>query len=58
MKARGWGRIIQISSGAGSRGVPNVSIYSAAKAGIEGLLRSVAIEMAQTGVTLNAIALD
>jgi NAD(P)-dependent dehydrogenase (short-subunit alcohol dehydrogenase family) len=57
MAARGWGRIIQISSGAGSRGVANVSIYSAAKAGIEGLLRSVAIEMAQTGVTLNAIAL-
>ncbi len=57
MKQRGWGRVIQISSGAGSRGVPNVSIYSAAKAGIEGLLRSVAIEMAQTGVTLNAIAL-
>ncbi len=57
MKARGWGRIIQVSSGAGSRGVPGVSIYSAAKAGIEGLLRSVAIEMAQTGVTLNAIAL-
>jgi NAD(P)-dependent dehydrogenase (short-subunit alcohol dehydrogenase family) len=57
MARRGWGRIIQISSGAGSRGVPNVSIYSAAKAGIEGLLRSVAIEMADTGVTLNAIAL-
>jgi NAD(P)-dependent dehydrogenase (short-subunit alcohol dehydrogenase family) len=57
MARRGWGRIIQISSGAGSRGVANVSIYSAAKAGIEGLLRSVAIEMADTGVTLNAIAL-
>jgi NAD(P)-dependent dehydrogenase (short-subunit alcohol dehydrogenase family) len=57
MAQRKWGRVIQISSGAGSRGVPQVSIYSAAKAGIEGLLRSVAIEMAQTGVTLNAIAL-
>jgi len=57
MARRRWGRIIQISSGAGSRGVPNVSIYSAAKAGIEGLLRCVAIEMAQSGVTLNAIAL-
>ena len=57
MAQRKWGRVIQISSGAGSRGVPQVSIYSAAKAGIEGLLRSVAIEMAQSGVTLNAIAL-
>jgi NAD(P)-dependent dehydrogenase (short-subunit alcohol dehydrogenase family) len=57
MAQRKWGGIIQISSGAGSRGVPNVSIYSAAKAGIEGLLRSVAIEMARSGVTLNAIAL-
>ena len=57
MAQRKWGRVIQISSGAGARGVPNVSIYSAAKAGIEGLLRSVAIEMAQSGVTLNAIAL-
>jgi len=57
MTERGWGRIIQISSGAGSTGVPNVSIYSASKAGIEGLIRSVAIEVAETGVTINAISL-
>lgn len=57
MVGRGWGRIVQVSSGAGSRGVPGVSIYGASKAGIEGLVRTVAMENARTGVTLNSIAL-
>jgi NAD(P)-dependent dehydrogenase (short-subunit alcohol dehydrogenase family) len=58
MIERGFGRIIQISSGAGSRGIPSgVALYGAGKAGIEGALRHIAIEEAQSGVTFNAIAL-
>ena len=58
MVERGFGRIIQISSGSGSRGIPSgVALYGAGKAGIEGALRHIAIEEAQSGVTFNAIAL-
>jgi NAD(P)-dependent dehydrogenase (short-subunit alcohol dehydrogenase family) len=58
MIERGFGRIIQISSGSGSRGIPSgVALYGAGKAGIEGALRHIAIEEAQSGVTFNAIAL-
>jgi len=58
MSERGWGRVVQISSGAGSRGHPmGLAIYGAAKAGIEGALRHIAIEEAKSGVTLNAVAL-
>jgi NAD(P)-dependent dehydrogenase (short-subunit alcohol dehydrogenase family) len=58
MVDRGWGRIVQISSASGSRGLPvGLSVYGASKAGIEGLLRHLAIEVADTGVRLNALAL-
>jgi NAD(P)-dependent dehydrogenase (short-subunit alcohol dehydrogenase family) len=58
MIGRGFGRVIQISSGSGSRGIPSgVTLYGAGKAGIEGALRHIAIEEAQSGVTFNAIAL-
>jgi NAD(P)-dependent dehydrogenase (short-subunit alcohol dehydrogenase family) len=58
MIERGWGRVIQISSGASSVGLPiGVSVYGASKAGIEGLLRHVAVEVARSGVTANTLAL-
>jgi NAD(P)-dependent dehydrogenase (short-subunit alcohol dehydrogenase family) len=58
MVDRGFGRIIQISSTAGSRGTPTGgSVYGASKAGIEGLLRHVAHEVAPHGVTANSLAL-
>lgn len=58
MIERGWGRIIGVVSGAGTVGVNiGVAAYSAGKGGAAGLLRSVALEVAQTGVTVNAIAL-
>ena len=58
MVARGFGRIIQISSGASQRGLNiGVSSYGAAKSGIEGLIRHVAVENAKSGVTANSIAL-
>jgi NAD(P)-dependent dehydrogenase (short-subunit alcohol dehydrogenase family) len=58
MVERRWGRIIQISSGAGRTGLRmGVSLYGASKSGIEGFIRHLSQEMARSGVTANAIAL-
>ena len=55
MTGRGWGRLIAISSVSGKIGGPNRSAYHAAKHGVLGLVRSVALEVADKGVTANAI---
>ena len=58
MIEQGWGRIIQISSGAGSVGLPiGVSSYGASKAAAESLIRHVAVENGKYGITANALAL-
>jgi NAD(P)-dependent dehydrogenase (short-subunit alcohol dehydrogenase family) len=58
MAEAGWGRIVQISSGAGRTGVAfGVSLYGAAKSAIEGFVRHLSQELAPTGVTVNALAL-
>ena len=55
MIERGWGRIINIASIAGKTGAPYIAAYSASKHGVVGLTRSVALEVALKGVTVNAI---
>jgi 3-hydroxybutyrate dehydrogenase len=55
MKARGWGRIINIASAHGLVGSAQKSAYVAAKHGILGLTKVTAIELANDGITANAI---
>jgi len=56
MQAQGGGGIINISSTFGHGGAANASIYSASKHAVEGLTKSVALEVAGTGVRVNAVA--
>jgi 3-oxoacyl-[acyl-carrier protein] reductase len=55
MRARGRGRIVNIASIAGKDGNPNASAYSAAKAGVIGLTKSLGKELAQTQIRVNCI---
>jgi 3-oxoacyl-[acyl-carrier protein] reductase len=56
MVANGWGRIVNIASVAGKEGNPNASHYSASKAGLIGLTKSLGKELAGQGVLVNAVA--
>ena len=55
MKAKGWGRIINVASAHGLVASPFKSAYVAAKHGIMGLTKAVALEVAENGITVNAI---
>ena len=55
MKARNYGRIVNIASVAGKDGNPNASAYSASKAAVMGLTKSLGKELADTGVRVNCV---
>jgi acetoacetyl-CoA reductase len=56
MLAAGWGRIVNISSVNGQRGAFGQSNYAASKAGIHGFTKSLAIEFASKGITVNTVS--
>jgi 2-hydroxycyclohexanecarboxyl-CoA dehydrogenase len=56
MVAARWGRIVTISSVGGLRGGPNLTHYAAAKAGVIGFTKALALEVGMHGITANAVA--
>ncbi len=56
MREAGWGRIVNLASMAGKDGNPNLSAYSASKAAVIGLTKSLGKELATSGVIVNAVA--
>lgn len=56
MVDRGWGRILNVSSVNGSKGAFGQTNYSAAKAGVHGFTKALALEVATKGVTVNTIS--
>lgn len=55
MLGAGWGRIVNVASTAAQRGYAYVAAYAAAKHGVLGLTRSLALEVAAKGITVNAV---
>jgi acetoacetyl-CoA reductase len=55
MRERGWGRIVAISSLAGHEGLPGQVAYAASKAGLHGMMRTIATENAKRGITANCV---
>ena len=51
-----WGRFLAVASAAATRGLPMLAAYCAAKAGVAGFIRALAVELGGTGVTANAVS--
>lgn len=56
MRRRGWGRVVNLASGLATRGMPGSAAYAASKAGVTGLTRAAAADLAPHGITVNAIS--
>jgi len=56
MKSRGWGRIVNIASASVFEGVAGQTHYVAAKSGLVGFSRSLAMELGEYGITVNCVA--
>jgi 2-dehydro-3-deoxy-L-rhamnonate dehydrogenase (NAD+) len=56
MREKGWGRIVNLASMAGKDGNPELTAYSASKAAVIALTKSLGKELATTGVLVNAVA--
>ena len=56
MAAQGYGRIVNVSSGAGLIGFPNMTMYGGVKLGVVGLSRSLAVEGRSLGINVNVVA--
>ena len=56
MRAKKWGRIINIGSIAYEMVVPNVALYAISKGGMKAMTHALAVELARDGITVNSIA--
>jgi NAD(P)-dependent dehydrogenase (short-subunit alcohol dehydrogenase family) len=56
MKAKGWGRIVNVTSVAGTHGVPGFAAYGAAKGGVVALTLTLALELEAFGIRVNALS--
>ncbi|GAB1644488.1 SDR family NAD(P)-dependent oxidoreductase [Krasilnikovia sp. MM14-A1259] len=55
MLAKGWGRVVNIASTGGKQGVVHAAPYSASKHGVVGFSKALGLELAKTGITVNAV---
>ena len=56
MRERGWGRVINVSSGGGAAPTPQAAAYCAAKAAVINMTVSLSLELARSGVTVNTVS--
>jgi 2-hydroxycyclohexanecarboxyl-CoA dehydrogenase len=56
MLAAGWGRIVTIASSSAQSGAPRMAHYTASKGGVISMTRSLAVELARSGITANAVS--
>ena len=55
MRRRGWGRIVAIESSSVKQPVPNLTLSNGIRPGVAGMLKSLVLEVAKDGITINAV---